>query len=395
VSDHFSGPRAIAGPKGDICDLYAFPSPERPGQLILVMNVMPGAGPSDFFSDAVVCRFRLRPVSIVSQAASGGPWGLAVGAEETELACTFTFEAPRQGDGAALVQAGSCTPPSGEGEVLTFQVHDEQGRRGSGFRVFAGLRSEPFFVDLVATMETVNTGQLAFKEVGDPWALGWNVLSIVVEVDCATLLAPGGGHLFAVAAETVAAGKLPIRLERVGRPEVKNLVLSSKDHDPVNRDLEIRDLYNLEDPFHMGADYRGAYRARLDANLAFLDGLDAKRDWPLDPEGIHPLTELLLADHLIVDVSKPYAEDSFFEIERATLQGRAHATCGGRSLNDDVMDTLLTLLINAENGPRISDGVDQATVPASRIFPYLAPPNAPQPASANGRDHGRGSDDQA
>ena len=57
-----------------------------------------------------------------------------------------------------------------------------------------------------------------------------------------------------------------------------------------------------------------------------------------------------------MDISKPYAEDSYFEIERATLKGRAHATCGGRSLNDDVMDTLFTLLINAENGPRISDG---------------------------------------
>ena len=33
------------------------------------------------------------------------------------------------------------------------------------------------------------------------------------------------------------------------------------------------------------------------------------------------------------------------------------------------------LLINAGNGPRISDGLDQATVPASPVFPYLAPPN--------------------
>jgi hypothetical protein len=27
MSDHFSGPRALAGPAGDICDVYAFPSP--------------------------------------------------------------------------------------------------------------------------------------------------------------------------------------------------------------------------------------------------------------------------------------------------------------------------------------------------------------------------------
>jgi hypothetical protein len=79
----------------------------------------------------------------------------------------------------------------------------------------------------------------------------------------------------------------------------------------------------------------------------------------------------------VVDVSKPFSESSCFEIERATLQGRPYETCGGRSLNDDVMDTLYTLLINADKGPRISDGVDQATVPASGVFPYLQPPNAP------------------
>jgi hypothetical protein len=44
--------------------------------------------------------------------------------------------------------------------------------------------------------------------------------------------------------------------------------MSMKEFDQVNSDLEIRDLYNLEDAFHMSADYRGAYRARLNANLA-------------------------------------------------------------------------------------------------------------------------------
>ena len=62
----------------------------------------------------------------------------------------------------------------------------------------------------------------------------------------------------------------------------------------------------------------------MNANLAFLDGLDDKTDWPPDAHGAHPLTELLLADFLVVDVSKPYAEDSYFEIERAVLNGASH-----------------------------------------------------------------------
>ena len=78
----------------------------------------------------------------------------------------------------------------------------------------------------------------------------------------------------------------------------------------------------------------------------------------------------MLADYLVVDTGKPYAEQgSFLEIERAAREGRGHETCGGRALNDDVMDTIFTLLINAGNGPVIRDGVDQSTRPASRSFP--------------------------
>ena len=70
------------------------------------------------------------------------------------------------------------------------------------------------------------------------------------------------------------------------------------------------------------------------------------------PDGVHPLTELLLADYLIVDATRPYAADELFEIEQATLDGRTHQTCGGRSLNDDVIDKLLTLSLTAARTAR-------------------------------------------
>ena len=41
-------------------------------------------------------------------------------------------------------------------------------------------------------------------------------------------------------------------------------------------------------------------------------------------------------------------------------------------MNDDVIDTIFTQLVNAGNGPTIRDGVDHATRPAGRTFPYLA-----------------------
>jgi hypothetical protein len=70
------------------------------------------------------------------------------------------------------------------------------------------------------------------------------------------------------------------------------------------------------------------------------------------PDGAHPLTELILADYLVVvDVAKPYAEQgSFLEIELAARRGEGHRTCGGRALNDDVMDTVFHLAGERGNG---------------------------------------------
>ena len=233
-------------------------------------------------------------------------------------------------------------------------------------------------MDAPAALKTIATGELAFTESGAIYMDGKNVLSLVVEIDCAQLL--GGVELVGVVAETLTRGRFNVRIERVGRPEVKNMMLAPKQFDPVNRDLEIRDLYNMEDAFQLADGYQGAYRARLDANLAFWDGLDGKTDWPADGNGAHPLTEFVLADYLVVDVGKPYVEQgSFLEIERAAAEGRPHETCGGRSLNDDVMDRIFTLLVNAGNGPTIRDGVDQATRPGRAHLPL---PRAGEPGSS-------------
>jgi hypothetical protein len=235
-------------------------------------------------------------------------------------------------------------------------------------------------MDLQAVQKTITTGMLAFTDPGAIFLDGKNILSLVVEVDCAWLAA--GAELFGVVGETLTRGSVNVRIERIGRPEVANLILAPRQFDQVNRDLEIRDLYNMEDTFRLSRIYGNAYRARLNANLAFWDGLDGKTDWPAAADGAHPLTELMLADYLVVDVAKPSAEQgSFLEIELAARRGEGHRTCGGRALNDDVTDTVFTLLVNAGNGPAIRDGIDQLTMLASHQFPYLAPPN-PDPPKA-------------
>ena len=68
------------------------------------------------------------------------------------------------------------------------------------------------------------------------------------------------------------------------------------------------------------------------------------------PDGAHPLTELILADYLVADVAKPYAEQgSFREIELAARRGEGHRTCGRRA-PEDVMDTVFALLVNGGTG---------------------------------------------
>jgi len=369
VSDHISGPRALADPIADITDVYAFPSPERPGNLVLVMNTLPFAKPTDAFSDGLVYRFRLRPL------APGAPTAVpfVVGKPELVFDCVFSAPVPA-GDDHRVDQVVTCTTPSGE--TVSVRVNEEDGA-AAGVRVFAGPRWDPFIMDAPAALKTIATGELAFTDPGSIYLDGKNVLGLVVEVDAALL---GGIGLVGVVAETLTRGTFNVRIERVGRPEVKNMMLAMKQFDPVNRDLEIRDLYNMEDGFHLGDSYGGAYRARLNANLAFWDGIDGNTDWSLDANGDHPLTNVVLADFLVVDLTKPYTErGSFLEIELAGLRGEDHQTCGGRALNDDVMDTIFTQLINAGNGPIIRDGVDQSSRPAANTFPYLSPPNPDPP----------------
>lgn len=377
MSDHISGPRALANPIADITDLFAFPSPERPGNLVLVLNTLPFAKVTDAFSEGLIYRLRVREAIRTGGAAPFEPAHAHEHghAGEHEFRFDVVFDPAVRADDGSFTQQGSVTSPSGD--TVGFQVGDESGSPSHGIRVFAGARWDPFILDAPAALKTVATGQLAFTQPGSIFMDGKNVLSIVLEIDGALL---AGHTLLAVIGETQTRGVFNVRIERTGRPEVKNLLLAPKQFDQVNRDIEIRDIYNMEDAFHEEEGYGNAYRARLNANLAFWDGLDGKIDWPTEG-GVHPLTELVLADFLVVDIAKPYQEHgSFLEIELAALEGREHETCGGRALNDDMMDTWFTTFITGGNGPAISDGVDASSSPSSTVFPYLSPanPNPPE-----------------
>ena len=360
MSDHFSGPAVMGDPAVDITDFYAFPSPERPGRVVLIMNVFPLATPQSFFSDVVTHQFRLRPL-----VPSGG--GLSCGTEEYTINVRFS-DVPE----GCPVQEAHIRTSDGLGTSFLVGKPFEQ----AGMRMFAGLVSDPFFMDVEAAIRTDMSGKLSFDTAANTVQFR-DVLSIVVEIPFAPIVKGfGGATLMGAIAETIVTrrGK-PIRLERLGRPEIKNFVLANPFRDERAKGVELRDLYNREDAFALSAVYRPLYESRLDANLAAFDALDGNTAWPLGPDGRHPFRDLLINDFLVLDVAQRFAAGSFLEIERALVDNRPHKSAGGRWLDDDILDELLTLVVNGGRGERFGDGVDGPTKPGSLSFPYVREPN--------------------
>jgi hypothetical protein len=274
--------------------------------------------------------------------------------------------------GATSIQKGNIV--TSDGRKTSFIVGKPLEQDST--RVFGGLVSDPFFMDVLASIQTTNSGKWSFNTAANTVQFR-DVLTIVIEVPFAPIVERFNGvTLIGVVAENIVTrrGK-PIRIERLGRPEIKNLVLENTTHDPHTKGIELRDLYNREDTFALSPQYRPLYESRLDANLVMFDGFDGKTAWPLGPDGRHPLRDLLIDDFLILDLAHPFAPGGFLEIERSMLDDQPHRSAGGRWLNDDIVDELLTLLVNGGQGERVGDGVDAPTNPASLSFPYVREPN--------------------
>ena len=132
MSDHISGPRALADPIADITDVYAFPSPERPGHLVLVMNTLPFAQPSDSLLGRPHLPLPAAPAH--RSTAATGPAPFAVGEREFVFDCVFSTRRRRRRRDASD-QEGTCTTPAGD--TVAVRVNDEHG--GCGARR-AGVR---------------------------------------------------------------------------------------------------------------------------------------------------------------------------------------------------------------------------------------------------------------
>ena len=97
----------MAEPTADITDLYAFPSPEHPGHLVLVLNTLPFAPPSAVFSDGLIYRFRVRPLTPSDQE-DGAP---------------FVVSGQAWGEESLIGRAAILDMPVGKGHVVTFNFN--------------------------------------------------------------------------------------------------------------------------------------------------------------------------------------------------------------------------------------------------------------------------------
>ena len=362
MSDHVDGPRSIGDPSIDLSDLFAFTSPESSGRTVVALCVFPSAGTSAMFSNAV-------NHSIVIRRATVAGLGEAAKFTTTDPEYRFNcrFEALQPGpEGAKPIQRGTCTFPGGQS--LSFVVNDENGASTPDgmFRIFAGLRSDPFYLAwLVAIMKKFPN--LLQHD---------NVLSIVIEFDTGRVLDPAKGSLFGVIAETSAIpqprsliGHEPPRFDWVGRPEQTNMRLNNSGL-PGTDDL--RDLWNQQTPFAIDEEFLPAFRKRMVASLENWDMRDEKADWT--PQALSACANVYLDDFLLFDVSKPMDDKSFLEIEKSTLHGKPYQTGGGRTVNANVIDIMLTWMVNNDR-EFLQGGATQATQPGRSTFPYLAPPN--------------------
>nr|HEV8012321.1 SRPBCC family protein [Bradyrhizobium sp.] len=246
--------------------------------------------------------------------------------------------------------------------------NDEKGAStpDGTFRVFAGLRSDPFILAwIVSAMKP-------FQNL----LLHDNVLCIVIEFDTRRVLDPDRGSLFGAIAETVPltrlgefVGSQPPRIDWAGRPEQTNVRLNC----PFLGDVDdLRDLWNQQTPFAIADGLRPLFLQRLKESLAAYDMRDGKQDWT--PAALAANANMFLEDYMLFDVAKPITDGSHLEIEKSTLDGKAYETGGGRTVDADVIDVLLTWMVNRDREP-LRGGTTKATKPGAKTFPYFATPN--------------------
>ena len=371
ASDHLDTPSVIADPRADIGDLYAWTSTDG-RRLNLVMTVV-----GHSFSDKLAYEFHID---------SGKDFGRT--SATATISCRFS-----------AMTAADCRV--GTEDRAIGDASGPQGIEGRNhrFRVFAGLRDDPFFNNVRGSRAAFDLANAALhagtrydsagcaqfdaatsRNILDQWRhtdggpaknflAGWTPASIVISVDLD--LVAKGGKLLAVWSDTVSPER---RIDRAGRPLTGNALLSPLDSD---RGDTLKEAYNAATPASSAV-----FVTEIQKSLGLYDGYDGicgnqlliDRKAP-PPQRYRALAVLLADDRLWVN-SAATTCTQLFAVERASLAGETALAgdCGGRTPNYSAVNVYRSLLANG-TPTGINDGVDRdERAHSATTFPFLAAP---------------------
>ena len=372
ASDHLDTPSVIANPQADIGDLFAWTSYDA-RRLNLVMTIV---GKS--FSDRIQYAFHID---------SGHRFGKTT--DTTSIVCRFPKPTVTE------CEVGAADSVSGDATHL----EGLRGRHGR-FRVFAGLRDDPFFNNVKGTRAAYQVAAKALRngatvdaagcpsfdaatsaEIFKQWShtdagpatnflAGWTSSAIVISVDLP--LVTHGGKLLAVWATTSAGSQ---QIDRAARPLTGNALLGTLATDEI-RD-RMKEDYNAATP-------RTAARfaPEIQKALGLYDGFDGKCGNQLLSRSDVPaakryetLAKVLADDRLWVNTESTVCT-RLFAVELASLAGQTEAAidCGGRAPLYSAANVYRSLLVDG-TATSVNDGLDRDEKQHSETeFPFLAAP---------------------
>lgn len=394
ASDHLDSPTVIADPAADIGDIFAWTASDG-RHLNLVMDIV-----AHQFSD------RLQYVFHVD---SGTRFGKT--SATTSIVCRFD-----------VTNTVECW--AGDADYVHGDASHTTGLEGKNrrFRVFAGLRDDPFFNNVKGTRAMYGVAAAALRQgatvdgggcpqfdeatsrsILDTWRhtdggpatnflAGWKSSSLVISIDLDVVTA--GGKLLAVWGavhkaphpdpsrtkrtmdKTPPIPRLGEPIERTARPLIKNALVGG----PLAPDTESdkrKEAYN-----RVGRTGWAQFSADIQKTLGFYDGFDGKcgNQWLADAkakprERYERLAKLLADDRLWVNSNSTVCTQFLaVELTEFGTPGALGSDCGGRTPSYDASNIFRSLLTNGTTSG-VDDGLTHDDkVHSTTDFPFLAAP---------------------
>jgi hypothetical protein len=405
ASSHREAPAIAEDQFVDNTDVYTFISPNNPDRLVVVANyvplLIPSSGPNFYrFSDDALYEIlfdsngdAVPDVKYVfdfnTTIANGDTFLYNVGPidslQSDNLNVRQTYDVFRvarkaNGNGIDYTQVLNDVPtapwyvgdrsfPGGNYETVARQAI---ANAQSGESSFAGPRDEPFFVDL-HVFDLLGVG-------GAPTTDGVNVMSIVMEIPIDKIsngfARPAAGDtstssvvgVYARASRPLITirfhNKDPlnsggyVQVSRLAWPLVNEVVVPLQDKNKFNRSAPVDDVSNFGS-YILDPELPGLLNLVLNAGCA-----PTPMGGRTDIVGLLSPANTTPADLLRINITagQTFAESGF---------------PNGRALEDDVTDTLLTVVCN--NGGPLGDGVDENDLAFFDEMPYLATPHSGNP----------------